>query len=142
MGESILINGINYSWNNVQVILYGIPLVGVTSISYSKKVNKKFNHGAGPDPVSFGVGNNEYSGSITLSTDEVRQINKASSGGSFTNNPLSTLIVLYSGDGVNFAKDVVSNVAFMEDSFKADQGNTGMWQTLPFIFAGLKKTTS
>ena len=52
-----LINGINYSWANVKVILFGVPVVGITKIEYKTKQKKENQYGAGYEPISRGYGN-------------------------------------------------------------------------------------
>lgn len=42
-----LINGINYDWGSVSVILFGTPVVGITKITYKSKQDKVNNYGAG-----------------------------------------------------------------------------------------------
>jgi hypothetical protein len=31
-----LINGINYSWGNIKMILFGVPIIGITKIDYKR----------------------------------------------------------------------------------------------------------
>ena len=50
-----LINGINYAWANVKVIILGVPVVGITKIDYKIKQKKENQYGAGYEPVSSGV---------------------------------------------------------------------------------------
>ena len=65
-----LINGVNYSWANVKLVLFGVPVVGITQIEYKRKQKKENNYGFGLEPVSRGYGNKEYEGKITLYRDE------------------------------------------------------------------------
>ena len=51
-----LINGVNYSWANISVILFGQPVIGIVSIMYKAKQEKKNNYGSGTEPVSRGYG--------------------------------------------------------------------------------------
>ena len=62
-----LVNGVSYSWVHITFILYGVPVKGITKITWKKKSDKVNNYGAGPDPVSRGYGRNEYEASIELS---------------------------------------------------------------------------
>ena len=34
---NVMINGVNYSWTNIKLILFGIPVVGITAINYKIK---------------------------------------------------------------------------------------------------------
>ena len=78
MPATPLVNGTNYSWANVTLILFGVPVTGVTEISYSAKQKKENNYGAGVEPVSRGYGNKEYEGSISLYADVWKKIIAAS----------------------------------------------------------------
>src|SRR5438270_10321921 len=69
-----LINGRNYSWANITVVLFGVPVVGIVKIDYKRKQKKTNNYGAGSQPVSRGYGNVEYDGSIDLYLDEWKRI--------------------------------------------------------------------
>ena len=73
-----LINGINYSWAGIKLVLFGVPVVGITKISYSAKQKKDNNYGAGTEPVSRGYGNVEYEASIEIYMDEWKRIIAAS----------------------------------------------------------------
>jgi hypothetical protein len=69
-----LINGVNYSWSNIKFNLFGVPVVGITEINYTRKQAKENQYGAGVEPVSRGYGNVEYEADITLFLDEWRRI--------------------------------------------------------------------
>ena len=62
-----LINGVTYSWSNVKLVLFGVPVIGITQIEYKRKQNKENNYGMGTDPISRGYGNKEYEGKINFS---------------------------------------------------------------------------
>lgn len=128
-----LINGINYSWANISLTLFGVPVVGITKIEYKRKQKKENNYGAGAQPVSRGYGNFEYEGSIELYLDEWNRIIQASPN----RDPLLIapfeIQVVYSGRGILAEKDVLKAVEFKEDDFKANQGDTKLMVTVPLI---------
>ena len=39
-----LINGVNYSWANVKLVLFGVPVVGITNIEYKRTQKKENNY--------------------------------------------------------------------------------------------------
>lgn len=135
--KSVLINGINYSWSNLSWIMFGVPLVGITEINYSRKRDAKNNYGAGNEPISRGYGNFEYSGDITVYTDELRQILKTAPGKSILEIPPFSAKLMFKGEGVPFTTDKLSNISFTEDPFSGKQGDSALMCKLPFIFAGL-----
>lgn len=134
-----LVNGINYSWNNVTVILFGVPVVGITKISYKRKQEKANNYGAGSKPVSRGYGRYEYEGSIELYTDEWKRIIAASPD----RDPLSIeafdIQVVYGGTRVTPNKDVLKMVEFLEDPLDANEGDTSLKVTIPIIIADIQR---
>ena len=100
-----LINGINYSWSNVKLNLFGTPVVGVVAIEYDTTQEKKNNYGSGVDPVSRGYGNKENKGSIEIYRDEWQKI----IAGSPNKDPLDIkpidIQVLFGGSSVQFAQE-------------------------------------
>lgn len=69
-----LINGVAYSWADVTMNIMGVPIVGVTDISYEEPQEVEGNYGAGNYPVSLGYGKVEPKASITLHMEEVEKI--------------------------------------------------------------------
>lgn len=134
-----LINGINYSWANVTINLFGVPVVGITKIDYKRKQKKENNYGIGAQPVSRGYGNFEYEGSIELYTDEWKRIIAASPN----RDPLLiapfNIQVVYGGTGVTIDKDVLRAVEFMEDPLTASQGDTKLLVSIPLIIGAIER---
>lgn len=134
-----LINGINYSWANITLTLFGVPVVGITKIEYKRKQKKENNYGIGSQPVSRGYGNYEYEGSIELYVDEWKRIIAASPN----RDPLTIapfdIQVVFAGAGIFAAKDVLRSVEFMEDPLTANQGDTKLMVTIPLIIGLIDK---
>lgn len=134
-----LINGINYSWANISIVLFGTPVVGVTAISYKRKQTKDNNYGAGTEPVSRGYGNREYEGSIELYLDTWKGIIAASPERDPTKIAPFDIPVVYGGTGVLTTKDVLRAVEFLEDPLDAKSGDTKLLVTIPLIIAGITR---
>lgn len=134
-----LINGINYSWANVTLVLFGVPVVGITKISYKRKQKKENNYGVGSQPVSRGYGNYEYEGSIEVYLDEWKRIIAAAPN----RDPLLIapfdIQVVYAGRGLTAEKDVLQSCEFLEDDFTASQGDTKLMVTVPLIIGAITK---
>lgn len=134
-----LINGINYSWANVSLVLFGTPVTGIVAIDYNRKQKKDNNYGAGKAPVSRGYGNEEYDGSIEIYLDTWKAIIAASPN----NNPLEItpfdIPVVFSGNGVAVSKDVLRACEFMEDPLSAKQGDTKLTVKIPLIIGGIDR---
>ncbi len=139
MPATALINGTNYSWGNISVILFGKPIVGIVSIDYKRKQKKENNYGAGYEPVSRGYGQKEYEGSIEIYTDEWKAIIAASP----LNDPLQIapfdIPVTFGGSGVLSTKDVLRAVEFLEDPLASKTGDTKITITIPLIIGGIDR---
>lgn len=132
-----LINGTAYSWANVTVVLFGVPVIGITKIDYKVKQKKENLYGAGPNPIARGYGNFEPDGSIELYLDEWKRIIAASPD----KNPLLIgpfdIPVVFGGSRVTAQKDIIRSAEFMENPFKADQGETKLLVSIPLIIASV-----
>lgn len=137
MATTALINGVNYSWANVSLILFGVPIVGITNITYKKKQKKDNNYGFGTEPVSRGYGNSEYEASITLYQDEWKQIISHAPNGDPTLIPMFNISVVFGGTNITAHKDTLLACEFTEDSLTAAQGDTKLLVTLPLIVGGI-----
>jgi hypothetical protein len=140
MPQTPLINGINYSWANVKVIIFGVPIVGITKIEYKAKQKKENNYGAGYEPVSRGYGNKEYEGSIEIYTDELKRIIASAPNRDALQIPPFDITVLFeTGVGVQVSQDVLQSCEFMEEGLSAAQNDTKLLVTLPLVIGGIKR---
>ena len=133
-----LINGINYSWSNVKLNLFGTPVVGVVAIEYDTTQEKKNNYGSGVDPVSRGYGNKENKGSIEIYRDEWQKI----ISGSPNKDPLDIkpfdIQVLFGGSSVQFAQDNLLACEFLNDPFTAKQGDSKLMVKIDLIIGDVQ----
>lgn len=134
-----LINGINYSWGNVTLVLFGVPVVGITKITYKRKQKKENNFGSGHDAVSRGYGNKECEGSIELYLDEWKRIIAASPGRDPLDIAPFDIQVVYGGSKVSADKDVLRACEFTEDDFAAAQGDQKLMVTIPLVIAAIER---
>jgi hypothetical protein len=134
-----LINGVNYSWANVSLVLFGVPVVGVTSIEYNRKQKKENNYGSGQDPVSRGYGNNEYDGKIELYVDTWKQIINAAPNRDPLQIPPFSVTVTFGGSRVSYTQDTLRAVEFLEDPLQTKQGDTKIMVTIPLIIGSIER---
>lgn len=136
---AVLVNGINYSWGNITVVLFGVPLVGILGIDYKSKQKKDNNYGQGNEPVSRGYGMKEYEGSIEVYTDTLKAIIAQAPGRDITRIPPFNIPVTFGGQGVGTTKDILLACEFLEDPLTAKSGDTKLTVTLPLIIAGITR---
>ena len=128
-----LVNGVNYSWSNIKLVLFGVPVIGITAIEYKRKQTKENNYGMGNEPVSRGYGKKEYEGKITLYRDEWNAIIAAAPSRDPLDIPWFDIQVSFSGTRVQPALDVLRACEFLEDPFTVAQGDTKIMVEIPII---------
>jgi hypothetical protein len=133
-----LVNGVSYSWVHINFILYGVPVKGITKITWKKKSDKVNNYGAGPDPVSRGYGRNEYEASIELYREEWQRIIDISPDKDPLSIPPQDVPVVFGGSRVTAKTVVLQAVELLEDAFEANEGDTSLKISVPLIIAGVK----
>ena len=137
MASVPLINGINYSWGNIKLILFGVPVIGITKIEYKRSQKKENNYGIGFEPISRGYGNVTYEASIEIYQDEWKRIIASSPN----NDPLSIapfdIQVVYAGSNAQIKVDTLQMCEFLEDGLVANQDDTKLLVTLPLVIAGI-----
>lgn len=135
-----LINGINYDWAGVNFLVAGVPVSTIRSITYEAKRNFSNTMGVGPEPISRGSGNREYTGgSFEMLLDEFKTIITASPNNDPTLNPMFEISVIW-GDSPfnpNSTTDTLLNCSIMTNARALKQGETAIWVKVDFIFAGL-----
>jgi hypothetical protein len=136
---SVLVNGVNYDWGNITLVLFGVPVIGIKKINYKRSQKKENNYGWGREPVSRGYGNFEYEGDIDIYTDEWKRIIAASPNRNPLEIPWFDIPVVFGGVGVLPTKDVLRAVEFMEDPLAASQGDTSLIVTIPLIIGKIDR---
>jgi hypothetical protein len=133
---TVLINGVNYSWINATVPIFGVPLLGITKFMVKRSQVKENNYGRGAEPVSRGYGRKEYEASITVFFDELAAIIAANGGQDITDiPPFDFPIVLAKAGG--FKKIVVRSAEFTQSLIDSSEGDTKILIELPLIIGGI-----
>lgn len=140
-----LVNGTSYGWANVQVVMLGGPVNGITKIDYKRTLKVENIYGAGQEPVSVGYGQYTYTASIEILTEEWRKISLASAGNPLS-LPLFNISVLFlpssnpGGNGIVIPyKDILYNCQFLEDGFGSSSGETSIKVTIPLNITGITR---
>ncbi len=140
MASTALINGVNYSWGNLSIVIYGNIIIGITKISFKRKQHKENNYGWGDKPVSRGYGNYEFEGSVEMYIDELKKLIAAAPNGDIMQILPSDMQIVYAGSRVLPSKDVLQAFEFMEDGLEASQNDTKLLVSLPLLIADVVRT--
>lgn len=133
-----LINGKAYEWADIRLILFGIPVAGITAISYSDKQEMENNYGAGSLPVSRGYGNVMCEASITLESNEVEAITAQAPNGRLQEISEFDVVVSYLPVGGLPVTHTLKMCRFMENVRDAKQGDKKIEVTIPLIVGSIK----
>ena len=128
-----LINGVSYAWVDINLVLFGVPVTGITKIMYKKKQNKENLFGAGGKPTSRGYGNEEYEASIEIYSEVMRKIIDAAPNKDLLQIPPFDIPIVYGSTRTAPVKDVIKMVEFTESGIDTNQGDTSIKVTLPLI---------
>jgi hypothetical protein len=130
-----LINGVNYSWADVKLVLFGVPVIGITHIEYGVKQEKKNNYGMGTKVVSRGYGNEEPTAKITVYKDFWMSVIMQAPGYNPNYIPPFDIQVVYGSSRVAAHLDILASAEFTDDALKVAQGDTKILIEIPLIIA-------
>jgi len=124
--ETPLINGEAVSWAQITVNLLGVPLTGITAVSYEDMQEIMNNYGKGNYPVSRGFGKVESKASITLLAEEANALIDRAPIGRLQEIPEFDIVVAYLPVGSVEApySHTIRNCRFKGNNRKVKQGDT------------------
>jgi hypothetical protein len=131
-------NGVNESWINLSVILFGVPLIGITKLTVKASQTKENNYGMGAEPVSRGYGRKEYSGTMTVYLDEIKKILSASPNRNLLDIPMFDIPLLFASSRTSPYKVVLKAVEFMENGIDTSEGDTKILTEIPLAIGGIQ----
>lgn len=139
----MIINGRQYEWADISLILGGRLVRGARGISYKESQEKELLYGKGNRPMSIQKGNKKYEGSVTLLQSEVETLKELGRSivGRASILDLNLNAVVCYGDpskGDVMLTDQLFNIQFTEVEKSMKQGDKNMEVTLPFICTDIK----
>jgi hypothetical protein len=131
MAYQPLVNGTAYSWSQITLNILGVPVAGVSSISYNEEQEMQDNYGAGNRPVSRGYGRINTEGSVTLHMEEVEAIQNAVSTGRLQDIPEFDIVVAYLPEGGNIVTHTLKNCRFKNNGREVSEGDMAINVEIP-----------
>ena len=129
-----MINGFEYSWEDISITIFGKLLTGVTEVEYTAEKEHTNIYGRGADPVAMGRGKKNYTGRIVVNQSELESIlAQLPKGKDLTDATGTKVVVAFAPEGGSITTDVIQNVRInsMKKGIKQADGN--MVCELPFI---------
>lgn len=129
-----LINGVEYSWADLTVLIAGVPVIGITAINYDDTQDKENIRGAGQTPIARGYGNIEATASITLLRSEVESIREGAPNGRLGDiAPFDIIVQFVPLNGGKIVTHIIKNAEFTSDANRIAQGETKNETEFPLI---------
>lgn len=131
------VNGIAYSWGDVDVKLPGFTPV-VQEISYDDELDVEEVYGKGKKPRGSAEGNYKASGKISMLRDDYDDMLDycKAQGISFYKTVFPSVVVSYANDGDRTRIDELKQVRPIKRSFKAAQGDKTLTVDIDLMIAG------
>lgn len=141
-----IINGRQYEWADVSLILGGRDVVGLRGIKYKESQEKELLYGKGNQPLSIQKGNRAYEGEITLLQSELETLKLLARQQTGRSSVLSlnlNAVVCYGNPlkGDAMITDRLYGIQFTEEEKGLSQGDNNMEITLPFICTDIQYQT-
>jgi len=128
-----LVNGVAYAWVDITVSLFGVPVAGITAVSYEETGDVVNNYGAGRRPVSQSNGKIETTASITIDRAEYNALIASAPGKNLMNIPNFDMVVSYTPDGSAPVADIVRNCKIKKMVGGASEGDSNVVAELELV---------
>lgn len=141
-----IINGRQYEWADISLILGGRDVVGLLGIKYKEKQEKELMYGKGNQPLSIQKGNRSYEGEVVISQSELETLKllaRKQTGRSSILGLNLNAVVCYGNPlhGDAMITDRIYGIQFTEEEKGMSQGDKKMEITLPYICTDIQYQT-
>jgi len=128
-----------YSWADVNVVMGGRLVTGITGVEYNEKSEKKPLYGRGNKPHAIVSGNREYEGKITLWQSELEAMTRDAENKDVLSLCFNITIAYVPEDGGQIVTDLLMDCEITEIPKAMNQGDTNMLIELPITFTNVKR---
>lgn len=141
------INGREYEWADISILVGGIPITGFREIKYKKASEKEVMHAKGRNGHSIQRGNNSVTGSLIFTQSTFSALDAAIVGGDLLDVQVD--IVVSYGAELNsvgsvgkaaITTKVIKGVEFTEYEEGMSQGDKFMEIAMPFLALDIIKS--
>lgn len=137
------INGREYEWADISILVGGVPIVGFRAVSYKREREKEAMFAKGRKAHSIQSGNETITGSITFTQSQMEALELATGGNILT---AKVDIVVSYGSELNaksvastvISTDIIVSAEFTEYEKGMSQGDPFMEIAMPFLALDIK----
>ena len=133
------VNGKEYAWEDINIVLFGRIVEGVSDIKYKVKREQVAIYGRGSTPVAHSRSKKEHEASITLLQSELEAIQKAlPAGKDLTDLEAFDITVTYAPqNSLEIVTDVLKGCRFVEYEKGMATGDTHKEVELPLNLSNI-----
>ena len=132
----VKINGKEYAWGDIKIIMWGRPVVGATAIDYKLTKEKKLLQASGRYAKGIQHGQRAASGTLTLLQSEIIAMNRAARAKGYKDilDPEVEILVSYiPEDSAAITIDRIVCASFSEIPAGMKSGDLNSEHALPFV---------
>ena len=133
-----LVNGKSYAYADVTVIIFGVPIVGVTAIEYGEDALTENIYATGRFPVSRGTGHVTPTAKITLLMEEVLNIMSADAFGRLYDIPEFDIIVSFTDKSLIPVVHKIRNCKFKTQTITSATGDTSIPMDMELVISHIE----
>lgn len=133
-----LVNGVAYTHADIIVPVFGVPLIGITAIDYSRLQEITGNHSTGHEVTSVGFGVVTNSATLTVTMEAFNALVAAAPNGDIQNIPFFNVPVTYAPEIGITRTDVLTKCRFKGPSVDSSVGNSQIEVSLELFVAKIK----
>ena len=130
----VTINGREYEWADMTLILAGRDVVRIRGAEYGPKQDKENLYGKGNEPLSTQRGNISYEGTLTVTQSELETLKLLGRGTILRLNLNAVFAYGNPSNGDVMKTDKLFGIQFTEEVKGWQQGDKFMEVQLPFVY--------
>lgn len=129
-----LINGRAYDFAQIVCNVLGVPLMGISSVTYSEEQEKTNNFGAGKWAVSRGHGAVDASASFDIHMNDIEALRDAAPNGRLLDVPPFDITVTFLNEN-KVVTHTLKNCEFTTDGVEGSQGDTQLQRSFDLVIS-------
>ena len=134
--KQVLINGKAFSASDITVMIAGIQVASISSLTATVTQEKTNNKGFSDEPVSRGRATKEYEASMDLSYTDKLKLSNLSPTGSLVDLPMFEVLAVLNNN-VNVSRIRLKNAEFTDDGIEVTTDDTDITRTYSLVIAGI-----
>jgi hypothetical protein len=140
MANMFQINGREYEWADISIIIGGVPIAGFRAVSYKREREKEAMFAKGRKAHSIQSGNESVTGSITFTQSQLEALELATGGNVLTAKV--DIVVSYGAElnatSTAISTDIIVGAEFTEYEKGMSQNDKFMEIAMPFLALDIK----